>query len=250
MADKPDTAFDHEQFDAIYPVGVERHYWNLCRNRVIAEQLRTIGAEGPILEVGCGKGLVVHALRKDGFDITGVELAAVQPIAEAAPYVRTAMDARLLDPSQRNEVRTILLLDVIEHLEDPVTFLTDLRSHFPSLRHLLFTVPSRKELFSSHDRFNNHYRRYDPELLRQHTALPGDRHLGCSYFFHMLYPAARLQLKLAGDRAVGFTVPAPGPRTWTHAILGKAFLWEYNLLPKSWKGTSLIAAVQVSGDAG
>lgn len=250
MADNPDTAFDHEQFDTIYPIGVERHYWNRCRNRVIAEKLRTIGAEGPMLEVGCGKGLVVHALRNAGFDITGVELAAVQPIPEVASYVLTATDARLLDASQRDPVRTILLLDVIEHLEDPVAFLTDLRTHFPSLHHLLFTVPARQELFSSHDRFNNHYRRYAPELLRQHTVLQGDRYLGWSYFFHMLYPAARLQLKFAGDRSVGFSVPAPGPSTWIHTLLGKIFLLDYTLLPKSWKGTSLIAAVQVGPDVG
>ena len=162
MASKPETAFDHEQFDTIYPEGVERHYWNRCRNQVIAEHLRRIRAEGPLLEVGCGKGLVVHALRNAGFAITGVELAAVRPILEAAPYVRTATDARQLEVAQRNEVRTILLLDVIEHLEDPVAFLAELRSHFPALRHLLLTVPARQELFSNYDEFNGHFRRYDP----------------------------------------------------------------------------------------
>ena len=80
---------------------------------------------------------------------------------------RTATDARQLEVAQRNEVRTILLLDVIEHLEDPVAFLAELRSHFPALRHLLLTVPARQELFSNYDEFNGHFRRYDPALLRE-----------------------------------------------------------------------------------
>lgn len=245
MADSTDTAFDHAQFDTIYPAGVERHYWNRCRNAVIASHLRAIGAEGPFLEIGCGKGLVVHALRKEGFDMTGVELAAVDPVPEAAPYVDTGTDARSLDVTARATVRTILLLDVIEHLADPMAFLSELRPHFPALRHMVFTVPACQELFSNYDRFNNHFRRYGPAQLKAHTTLAGDRYLGGRYFFHLLYPAARLQLKCAGARTVGFTVPTPGPSAWFHALLGHWFFLEYKLLPGSWKGTSLIAAVEV-----
>jgi hypothetical protein len=246
MAEVTHTTFDHDQFEAIYPTGVERHYWNKCRNRVIAHRLRTCGAQGPMLEVGCGKGLLVDHLRTAGFDITGVELADVKPLEHMAAFVRTATDALALDPTYRASVTTILLLDVIEHLEDPVGFITQLKLAFPTLRWLIVTVPARQELFSNFDRFNNHYRRYDPQLLRTHTTASSRDPVHSSYFFHLLYPAARVQLGLAGKRRPGFTVPAKGPSSWAHALIGWFFYLEYRLLPRSLKGTSLICDVRFS----
>lgn len=242
-AEGADTTFDNEQFEAIYPTGVERHYWNRCRNRIIARHLRLVGAQGHMLEVGCGKGLVVADLRKRGFDVSGVELAQVTPIPGAQDHVRVAIDVFDLDPAFRSTVRTILLLDVIEHLEHPDVFIARLRESFPALRWMVYTVPARQELFSNYDTFNNHYRRYDLSSLRAHVDPDRTRSWNASYFFHLLYPMAWSQLKMAGERELGYNVPAPGPASWLHALLGSAFFMEYLFLPRSWRGTSIIAAV-------
>lgn len=239
------TAFNIDQFDAIYPPGVERHYWNQCRNAVILDAIRSIEDHGPILEVGCGKGLVVAYLRKQGLDVAGVELAQVTPLAEMQAHVRTGTDALELALDERATVKTILLLDVIEHLEDPGAFLLRLRSAFPSLRYFVITVPGRQELFSNYDNFNGHFRRYDLELLNKHMATGGGAVLRSSYFFHALYPAAWLQLRFSGKRKPAFTVPALGPVSWLHSLIGRLLLLEHRIFPGSWKGTSLIAAVKL-----
>jgi SAM-dependent methyltransferase len=243
MAEVRDTAFHSEQFDAIYPPGVERHYWNRCRNRVIAGTLRKIGAHEPMLEVGCGKGLVVAALRAEGFDITGVELAAVEPVEEARPYVRTGLDVFSLPESERRTVRTILLLDVIEHIEDAAVFISAIRDHFPAMEWLVITVPAGQELFSNYDFFNGHFRRYDLDLLRRHADPERNRRFLARYFFHALYPAARMLLKRSGRRKTSFDVPETFVQRSFHALLGGLFHLEYKLLPGSWKGTSIIAAI-------
>jgi SAM-dependent methyltransferase len=224
-AEAPDSTFDAKQFDAIYPTGVERHYWNRCRNRVIARELRRIGAQGPMLEIGCGKGLVVAELRKRGFDASGVELAQVQVIPDARDHVRTA-------------------IDVIEHLEHPDAFIARIRESFPALQWMVYTVPARQELFSNYDRFNNHYRRYDLGTLRSHVDPDGTRKWKASYFFHMLYPMAWLQLRISGERELRYNVPAPGPASAMHALLGALFFAEHLLFPRNWPGTSIIAAVK------
>ena len=243
MEHSADTTFDGSQFDAIYPLGVERHYWNICRNQVIVDRLIAIGAQGPILEVGCGKGLVVEALREKGFSASGVELAQVRALESIKDHVRTGTDALDLDPSFRNSVKTLLLLDVIEHLEHPTDFLSQLRSGFPALRWMVLTVPARQELFSNYDEFNNHFRRYDLGMLRSHIPLNKDDAYHAGYFFHSLYPAALIQLKLSGKRPLGFQVPTPGTASRLHCALGKLLVYDQKILPPRWRGTSIIASV-------
>ncbi len=241
MTDANATAFHSEQFEAIYPPGVERHYWNQCRNAVILQTLRTAKARGPMLEVGCGKGLVVAFLHANGCDIRGVELARVEALPGLEQLVRTGVDALTLPIDERSVVRTILLLDVIEHLQSPGKFITGLRSAFPMLESLVITVPARQELFSNYDEFNGHFRRYDPAMLRAHVEQGGGKLRQAAYFFHSLYPAARLLLRFSNKRKTSFAVPAIGPSSWTHAMLGKLFFLEYNFLPRTWRGSSLIA---------
>jgi 2-polyprenyl-3-methyl-5-hydroxy-6-metoxy-1,4-benzoquinol methylase len=245
MREEFGTAFLLEQYEAIYPAGVERHYWNRCRNQVILGAVRSLGDPGKMLEVGCGKGLVVAFLRKSGCDITGVELAGVEPVEEAKSHVRTNTDALDLPADERNRVRTILLLDVIEHLEDPVAFMAHLATGFPALRHLVITVPARQELFSNYDEFNGHFRRYDRLLLKKQVIAANGTIRRAEYFFHLLYPAAWLQLRLARHRKLSFSVPAKGLASGVHGLLGRFFLLDRKLLPGSWPGTSIIATVDM-----
>ncbi|MBP6312346.1 MAG: methyltransferase domain-containing protein [Flavobacteriales bacterium] len=244
MSDPKDTAFSEEQFDKLYPLGVERHYWSRCRNKVIAHTLRKVNAVGPMLEIGCGKGVVVEYLRNDGFDIIGIELAPVKALPSIASFVDTGADVLDMDPSVCATIRTILLLDVIEHIEDPVAFLAMVRKKLPNANCVLATVPARQELFSNFDRFNNHFRRYDLDMLTDHLRTSDTRSSYVSYVFHGLYPAARLLLKSKGEREVGFNVP----RNWLaevfHFVLGFFFYVEFLVLPRKWKGTSVIGVAK------
>lgn len=237
------TAFDREQYASIYPEGVERHYWNRCRNRVIARMLDRVGADGPMLEVGCGKGLVVAALSAMGHDITGVDIAPVEPVAGAIGKVRTGTDAFDLPPEERRRYRTLLLLDVIEHLEDPAVFIHRLREAFPDAAWIIATVPARQELFSAHDTFNRHFRRYDLRTLRQHLDATGVRPWRAAYFFHALYPVAWLQARLMKERR-RFVAPTPGLPSLLHGLLAALLYAEHRVVPGQVPGTSIVAAVK------
>lgn len=236
------SAFQEHQFDAIYPPGVERHYWNVARNVIIAEQLRKV-EPGQVLEVGCGKGLVVAYLRERGFDVVGVDLAKVGVLPEVEEHVLTGVDLFDLDPTRFTNTKTVLLLDVIEHLEDPTAFVERIRTFIPSVKNFIFTVPARQELFSNYDEFNRHYRRYDARTLRAHVDPQEARVWRASYFFHLLYPAAWMQLRLKGARETRYNVPKTGFAKFLHNMLGHFFILDHKVLPAKWKGTSLIATV-------
>ena len=237
------TAFTPEQFASIYPAGVEHHYWSLCRNRVIDRMLRGIGAIGPMIEVGCGKGLVVQALRAKGHDLVGVDIAQVEAVPSASAWVRTGTDALALPEAEAKRYRTLLLLDVIEHIDEPEGFIAQLRSAFPSVEWIVATVPARQELFSEHDTFNRHFRRYDLRTLRMHmdpTAAPGWK---ASYFFHALYPIAWLQARWSKKRRK-FSAPG-GFASTIHAALGYTLYLEHLVLPGRLRGTSIIGAARI-----
>lgn len=241
-AETTGTAFDEQQFEAIYPTGVERHYWNLCRNAIVADAVRSLG-KGPVLEVGCGKGLIVADLRRRGIDIIGVDLAPVRPLDEVKAQVRTGVDLFDLDPNSLAHVRTVLLLDVIEHIEDAAAFVERIRIFLPGARNFIVTVPARQELFSNYDEFNRHFRRYDPATLRAHIDPQGLRGWTYSYFFHSLYPVARWVLWLKGRRVTRYDVPRSPLARAVHRILGMVFRLDHALLPAHWKGTSIIATI-------
>lgn len=245
MSEQDSSAFTAEQFQVLYPPGVEHHYWNVCRNRVIARMLRRSGAEGPILEVGCGKGLVTQALRDRGFEVRGAEIAPVPPLVGMEAHVRSSFDVFAMEPTEAASYRTLLLLDVIEHLEDPERFLGMLREKFTGCTVLLVTVPARQELFSNYDRFNGHHLRYDRTTLRKHlTAWNRTGSMELQYFFHVLYPSARWLLALRGARPVHFTVPGSWIARSIHHVIGLLLFADHLLVPANTKGTSLLGIVR------
>jgi len=227
-------------------VGIERHYWTLARNRIIADTLRRGGQMNGILEVGCGKGIVCGYLRTRGFAVKGVELSPIEIPLEYQDIVESGKDVFGVEATFRDTVRTILLLDVIEHIEKPQAFLHSLRNHFPNLENFLITVPARQEIFSNYDTFNGHFRRYHIEtLLSEINTFPGAT-TAVSYMFHALYIPARLLQVLKKDRSEQIQAPKQGLTSFIHKILSFFFFCEFKILPSRLPGTSLILAVRMN----
>ncbi len=234
-----ETAFDTAHYDKAYPDGIERHYWHRARNAVLASALQREGLRGPpLLEIGCGRGLVTQALRDAGFDCRGVELAHAVPPDRIAPFVRTGIAFQDLPEAERGDVRGALLLDVLEHVEDPVDFLAQIRSALPRCERLLVTVPARRELWSRWDEFYGHRCRYDRTLLRRELDAAGYAVRSCRYFFHGLYPFALAFKVLGAARATEVVAP---PESLLHRAVGGWFAAESAPLLGFLPGTSLLA---------
>ena len=235
-----DTTFDAAHYDRGYPDGVERHYWHRARNAVLAAALEREGLRGaPLLEIGCGRGLVTQALRDAGFDCRGVELAqAAVPPVRVAPFVRTGIAFQDLPEVERGAVRGALLLDVLEHVDKPVDFLSQIRAALPRCERLVVTVPARRELWSQWDEFYGHRCRYDRTSLRRELDAAGYCVRSCRYFFHGLYPVA-LAINLVGaTRSTEIVAP---PESILHRAVGRWFAAESAPLLGFLPGTSLLA---------
>jgi 2-polyprenyl-3-methyl-5-hydroxy-6-metoxy-1,4-benzoquinol methylase len=234
------TEFNIEQFDSIYPKGIENHYWNSAKNRIVEDVLSKYRTTANILEVGCGRGVVIKYLLDRGYRIRGVDLAQIPVDLELNEIIKTGIDVFSLDPIEYRDVDTILLCDVIEHLEFPELFLLRLKQTFPHLRRFIITVPARQEIFSNYDEFNGHFRRYSRTTLLQDFSKIDGKVNKLTYTYHGLYIPARLLLKSKGQRETNIKAPSGVLQKLVHRILSNYFLLEYMLLPGRWKGTSLL----------
>ena len=239
------TEFSAQQYESTYPDGGERHWWPLARNRIVRSVIERDAAPGaPILEIGCGPGVVVESLRAAGIDCHGVEPASVRPLPAAAGYIRTNMHATQLPESERCRYSTVLLLDVIEHLPDAGQFLREIDAAFPRLERVIVTVPARQELWSNYDSHFGHFRRYSLESLIDAGQAAGWEAQRASYFFHALYFPAWLVTRLRGSRATELTPPR-GFMRLAHRLIAGLMLLDYYALPSRLPGSSLIASFRV-----
>jgi len=231
-----------QEFAENYPPGVEHAYWHLARNAIIAENLRTIGAR-KVLDVGCGRGIVVEYLNTHGIDCFGVEPGDVIVPTNLAGKIYQGVTAQQLDESVRRAFDTILLGDVIEHIEHPESFLIELQKLYPNVRHFVIMVPARHELWSNYDEHYGHYRRYDLATLRTAMQTSGLQVVSIGYFFKLLYPLMRLILLIRRQRSTQLRASVGG-RT-LHRFLAALLVADYHWLPARIYGTSLICIAAV-----
>jgi hypothetical protein len=76
--------------------------------------------------------------------------------------------------------------DVIEHIEDPVSFLKEIGKFSSSDAVLLISVPALKWLWSNEDIHAGHYRCYTPKSLKQHLEKAGWSVHRTFFFFSFL----------------------------------------------------------------
>ncbi|MEO8601011.1 MAG: methyltransferase domain-containing protein [bacterium] len=243
MSGAQDSGFDARQRADAYPPGIGQHYWLLSRNRIVHAALRHAGAAAPVLDLGCGPGATVHYLRAHGIDCAGTDLSTYEPVVpELASVIQFGADPLTLPADERSRFRTLLLLDVLEHLAAPVELLRQVVGAYPNVAHLVLTVPARQELWSNYDEYYGHQRRYDRAALRALCRDAGLRVRDCRYVFHSLYVALALQrLLLRGDRALEF---APVRYRRLHQLIAGCLYADAQLVPGAWLGTSVLAVAE------
>lgn len=84
--------------------------------------------EGTVLDVGCGDGLLLKLLREEGVTASGVDISS-EAVAQcrAAGFVAQEHSLDNPLPYPDNAFDTVTLLDVLEHVYDPLFVLREAR---------------------------------------------------------------------------------------------------------------------------
>jgi len=182
-----------------------RHPWELARVKIIEKFIckylrKDVNAK--ILDVGSGDAFVTSYLAKKygNFDFYAVDTAYDEDLLKIFNEKINLNNVHLFSSLNDNifeniEFDAILLNDVIEHLEDDIMFLKNLslRGFVTDKTIFLITVPSYQFLFTSHDEFLGHYRRYNNTLLKNNIERAGLEVLEMGYFFFTLVPVRLIQ---------------------------------------------------------
>jgi SAM-dependent methyltransferase len=227
----------------------DRHWWYRGRRTVLDGVIAGLALPGDarILDAGCGSGRNMIELARHG-TVTGVELSQTSVSLASARGAGEVVAGSVLEmPFAENSFDLAVSLDVIEHLEDDLAALGELRRTVAPDGALLVTVPAYQWLWSGHDVINHHHRRYTRNSLRRVAEQAGWRQVRTTYFNSLLLPAAivlrvldRVNRARTTESSLDLWVP-PGPLNW---LLERPLALEAALIARGGRipaGLSLLA---------
>ena len=169
---------------------VEDHsFWFQHRNQCITTIVRRFPPQhgAPIFDVGGGNGFVARGLEGAGFDVVLVEPGRSGAVNAKARGLRNVVCATTVAANFKpGSLPAVGLFDVIEHIEDAVSFLASIRKQMTDGGRLYATVPAYQSLWSADDLVAGHFRRYDDASLRRVLTTAGFKVQFMSYIFRPL----------------------------------------------------------------
>lgn len=208
-----------------------RHPWELARVnslRTILNLRDKLKDNLRILDVGCGDAFICGSLF-EGVGVKSIEgvdihLSNAQIKRLSAQKSSITLLYNTFDNLKEESYDLIFLLDVIEHVKDDRSFLSEvINRYLDDKGYILITAPAFEILFSSHDIFLKHYRRYNLQKL---YSLFNDVHIEClssGYLFFSLIPL-RFLLLCCERFFGGECISNKGVGYWKHGkLLTKAF---------------------------
>jgi 2-polyprenyl-3-methyl-5-hydroxy-6-metoxy-1,4-benzoquinol methylase len=104
------------------------------------------GSRGDLLDIGCGRGLFLDIMKKDGWRVTGVEFNE-----ETTSYAKTAYQIDVITPQSMMEVPdesydVITIFHVLEHMQDPAAVVRTCRRLLKKKGLLVIAVPNLSSL--------------------------------------------------------------------------------------------------------
>lgn len=192
----PELAFDSASFRGDLFARLAElessNFWFRARNALITWAMRRYlpGLE-TYLEIGCGTGFVLNAVRKafpkaalSGSEIfsAGLEVAA-RRVPSATMY---QMDATSIP--FRDEFDAVGAFDVLEHIVDDAAVLKQVAAALRPGGGLIVTVPQHPWLWSAQDEGAFHVRRYTARGLRRVVEAAGLEIVRVTSFVSLLLP--------------------------------------------------------------
>jgi SAM-dependent methyltransferase len=181
--------------------GIAEHWYYRSKAQAVQQLLGRVDI-GTILDVGAGSGFFSRHLLKtsrarDAWCVDTGYAADTDGFEGTKPiHYRRALD--------RLDADLVLLMDVLEHVDDDTGLLREYVDKVPSGSLFLLSVPAFSFLWSEHDVFLEHRRRYSLAQIEAVATSAGLSLQRGAYYFGAVFPIAM------ATRLLGHTAARPG----------------------------------------
>jgi len=144
------------------------HWWFTVREKIIRQQIRKSLSSRKnlrILNAGAATGRTTELLQEFG------EVISVEVDHNTCEFLRNELHMAVTEatvtalPFEDHSFDIVCAFDVLEHIEDDVLAVAELKRVSKPGAMLFATTPAFNFLWSSHDEVNQHYRRYNGRTL-------------------------------------------------------------------------------------
>ncbi|MEQ9407129.1 MAG: class I SAM-dependent methyltransferase [Fuerstiella sp.] len=171
----------------------DSYWWHVAKRQLVLRLLsKHCPPPGRLVEGGIGSGRNLIEFQKIGYDVTGFDL---MPESVAHVQDRGIADVHVHDlgdpwPVPKQSLRAVVLLDVLEHVEFPVTVLRHVHEALQDDGAVIVTVPAYPWLYSRWDEQLGHFRRYTSREFRRQAGEAGFRVRWLNHWNSFTLPAA------------------------------------------------------------
>lgn len=247
----------HESFFAELARHEVDNFWFEARNTIITRTLKRFFPQlRSLLEIGCGTGFVLSGIARafPGARLVGTEIfvAGLPFAAGRVPSASFAqMDARRLPYAEEFDV--LGAFDVIEHIEEDVDALDNLKRAVKPGGGVVISVPQHKWLWSEIDEQSFHFRRYEKRELHDKIESVGLEVVYSTSFVSLLLPVMYLSRRRERanaeyDASREFRI-SPAANAFLRAVMGVESAILATGLPLPVGGSRLVVARRPRGGA-
>ena len=171
--------------EALLGADIVSHWYYRAKGRALLSFLGNLSVD-VVTDVGAGSGVFSRQLLDAGIARKAccVDPAYAQERVERYRERDIVFTRSMAGAPQQ----LVLMMDVLEHVEDDVALLRDYTHAMSAEGRVLVTVPAFQFLWSGHDVFLEHHRRYTLSSLEAVVRQAGLTPLRSRYFFGVLFP--------------------------------------------------------------
>ncbi|GBU25797.1 hypothetical protein R83H12_02455 [Fibrobacteria bacterium R8-3-H12] len=175
-----------------------RHPWELSRTKCVLSILRKY-ILNTVVDIGAGDRFFISKLRPF---ISGEAYAIDVGYNKSEVIEGIHCLNNTLDIPKLNGGGAVVMMDVLEHIENDKSFLNEILKKVSKDDLIFVTVPAFQQLFSNHDVFLKHYRRYNKQQLLDLVRSCNLNVERCHYFYASLFFARWAGLLLKKEKSV------------------------------------------------
>jgi SAM-dependent methyltransferase len=160
-------SYPTSDYDIAYNIE-DKSFWFNYRNEAIFNIIQRFPFKGNFADIGGGNGFQAKFLSEK---LNDKIVFLVEPAYSGCLNAKKRGLNNIFNilfnqfPFRDKEVGGVGLFDVLEHLEDDVAFLNEMKSCLKSGDYIYITVPAYNFLWSDVDDYSQHFRRYSGKMI-------------------------------------------------------------------------------------